>query len=100
MFLALFLAIVCFGTWRIMHKYEKLLKEKNNLSTQLKKVQYDLKLSREIYEELREEYEDEVEKRKFYKKLAKDHGLVIDPDMSFEEFEAAMETAKVFDFND
>ena len=100
MFLTLFLAIVCFGTWRILHNYEKLLKEKDNLSAQLKKVQYDLKLSRENYKELREEYEDEVETRKFYKKLAKDHGLVIDPDMSFEEFEKAMETAEVFDFDD
>lgn len=90
MFVTIFLLICLVWTTNIVRKYESALKENERLTTKLKNTERELEYYMVTCAE-------EAEKHAFWKKVAKDNGLVLDPDMSDEEWEKTYETAKVID---
>lgn len=92
MFVTIFLIICLIWTTSMVRKYESTLKENERLTTKLKNTERELEYYMVTCAEV-------AEKRDFWKKLAKDNGLVLDPDMSDEEWEKTYETAKVIDLD-
>ena len=92
MFVTIFLVICLIWTTNMVRKHESALKENERLTTKLKNTERELEYYMVACAEV-------AEKRDFWKKLAKDNGLVLDPDMPDEEWEKTYETAKVIDLD-